>query len=407
VCLETFPGDMLAVHASSCGETVDVTLHVDEDRDSKTLDEALGQVFDTFSSTWEIAVIRRHFRKTSMEQLDDGCEEDWGKKLKIRFIGEEGIDEGGLSREFFTMLFRESQVFEDSLFSADADLLSKQHYKLMGKVTAMALLSGHPGPRCLEQHLVDFIVLGKSPDMSRLCTDVIKRQDVMHAIEQIQKVSDQSEGDVNVEHVDLLDQVNFRRRVTKSNKEEAVEAIKAHFLMYRCLPGLLQYMEGLKVNSVLDILKKYPESKKYFIKPSGSLSASEVMGMYSSSFSKNDDEKSDEEMVIYNMHQFLKNVERGRVTTVHIDIYAEDTQEDTKEVTVTMEQVFQSLTGCAHAPSNLAGSIYFDHLSAVLSSVNTCVPSINFSSIKDLRTYKTMEAHMLHIIFGTLGFGIV
>mgnify|MGYP006908580942 CR=1 FL=1 len=35
VCLETFPGDMLAVHASSCGETVDVTLHVDEDRDSK------------------------------------------------------------------------------------------------------------------------------------------------------------------------------------------------------------------------------------------------------------------------------------------------------------------------------------------------------------------------------------
>ena len=64
-----------------------------------------------------------------------------------------------------------------------------------------------------------------------------------------------------MEHVDLLDQVNFRRRVTKSNKEEAVEAIKAHFLMYRCLPGLLQYMEGNKVCSIV--------GRNFFLKAMG------------------------------------------------------------------------------------------------------------------------------------------
>ena len=72
-----------------------------------------------------------------------------------------------------------------------------------------------------------------------------------------------------------------------------------------------------------------------------------------------------------------------------------------------MEQVLQSFIGCQHLTSKIKGIITFDHSSVALSTVNTCIPSINFSNIKDITTYEGMETLMLNIVFGTYGFGIV
>ena len=41
---------------------------------------------------WNIKVVRRMFETTSIEQLEDGDEQDWERPLSIHFIGEEGID---------------------------------------------------------------------------------------------------------------------------------------------------------------------------------------------------------------------------------------------------------------------------------------------------------------------------
>ena len=59
----------------------------------------------TKESSWNISIIRRNFMLTAVQQLEDAEDSDWSRKINVTFIGEEGVDAGGLSREFFPPFF--------------------------------------------------------------------------------------------------------------------------------------------------------------------------------------------------------------------------------------------------------------------------------------------------------------
>ncbi|XP_060598120.1 uncharacterized protein LOC132751922 isoform X3 [Ruditapes philippinarum] len=400
VCYIDLPVCQIQEHADTCCSKQESDPGVVPSVENKSYEEALHNVYEAFSEQWELSIVRRHFLLTAMEQIEDATKDDWVKKVKVRFIGEEGIDEGGLTREFFTLLFKHTPIFDSDMIHVSADLLSKDVYLKMGKMTGMALLTGHPGPRCFTPHLVDYIICEKTPNIISLPEELIKA-DVKHAIQQIGNISEGDEDAVNLQFSDLLDAISFQRRITVQNKTEVINALKRHHLFYRCLPGLLQYMEGLKNNGVLDILRRFPDAKECFLKTE--LSSSEIMDLFVPSFSTDDIQKSDEEIVVYNFHQFLKNVERGRVVTNYFDL----DEEVEHSLTVKLSDVLQSLIGCKHVAPNMKGSITFDHSSKSLSTVNTCSPSINFSNIKDIITYRHFEQLFISVVFGTYGFGMV
>lgn len=118
-----------------------------------------------------------------MEQLDEGSEDDWKGCFRVNFIGEEGLDAGGLRREFFSLLFEKSDLLENNSFCLDAAKLAKKHYKLLGKATALAILYGHPGPQCFNQHITQYIVSGVEPEEVQLQS--IKRQDIVSAVNDV------------------------------------------------------------------------------------------------------------------------------------------------------------------------------------------------------------------------------
>lgn len=134
---------------------------------------------------WNIKVVRRMFETTSIEQLEDGDEQDWERPLSIHFIGEEGIDAGGLTREFFSLLFKSTKVFEGNTFSVNPQLLDSKQYSLIGKAVAKAIMSGHPGQRCLNQHVARYIILGKEPDFANVKTEEICRAEAVKAINDV------------------------------------------------------------------------------------------------------------------------------------------------------------------------------------------------------------------------------
>jgi len=88
-------------------------------------------------------------------------------------------------QKIFSILFQKSSVFEDGLLTFDASALEKKHYFLMGRMVAMSVLLGHPGPTNLENHLVDYILTGKTPSIADIPVDVVKRQDVAIAINEV------------------------------------------------------------------------------------------------------------------------------------------------------------------------------------------------------------------------------
>lgn len=141
-----------------------------------------------YEKPWNVKVVRRRFETTSIEQLEDGDEDDWKRPISILFIGEEGIDAGGLSREFFSLLFKTTKVFEGNTFSVDPQLLDSKHYRLIGKAVGKAIVSGHPGPRCLNHHVTQYILQGQEPDFSNIQTKEIYRADAAKAITDVRNL---------------------------------------------------------------------------------------------------------------------------------------------------------------------------------------------------------------------------
>jgi hypothetical protein len=66
------------------------------------------------------------------------------------------------------------------------------------------------------------------------------------------------------------------------------------------------------LHGVLEILQKHKSDAKALLVKTIGTSASEVMDFFKPQYSTNDNEKATEEMIIYNLNQFLKNLERKK-----------------------------------------------------------------------------------------------
>ena len=89
----------------------------------RTLTEELNTKHDELDDDKRWFVIRRSFLKEA-----DGS--DWQKPPRVEFIGEEGMDVGGLSMELFSLLFKTTEVFEGNNFSVKPKLFDEKHYRL-------------------------------------------------------------------------------------------------------------------------------------------------------------------------------------------------------------------------------------------------------------------------------------
>ena len=88
--------------------------------------------------------------------------------LKIRFIGELAVDEGGPMREYFR-LFTQSLSMAGSLFQVSAGgllpvhnipALGKNAYKLCGQTLAVGIIHGAQSPMCFTPETAQFLVHG-------------------------------------------------------------------------------------------------------------------------------------------------------------------------------------------------------------------------------------------------------
>jgi hypothetical protein len=101
-----------------------------------------------------------------MEMLTDGDEEDWSRKLLVHFVGEQGLDAGGLRREFITLFCSQTSLLNSNTFSCSAKSLQNREYVTLGKLVAYGLIFGHPGLRKLHPIIVKYILTETSPSMS-------------------------------------------------------------------------------------------------------------------------------------------------------------------------------------------------------------------------------------------------
>ncbi len=138
---------------------------------------------------WEVAVVRHNFHQTAQLELAFANEADWRKKLQVTFVGEEGCDEGGVAREFFSLLFTNNEIMDGNTFRLHPILLQKQQYKIYGQCVAYAILTGHPGPRNLNQATVKYLLDGALPDTLTIPLDDVPSQEVVSCMNRVRHAS--------------------------------------------------------------------------------------------------------------------------------------------------------------------------------------------------------------------------
>ncbi|XP_061195286.1 uncharacterized protein LOC133203526 [Saccostrea echinata] len=398
ICKELFPVDSLQQHAATCG---------DEEMPG-SLKVALTQKRSVFENedkeVWNIKVLRRNFMKTAIEQLEDADPDDWIKKPKVEFIGEEGIDCGGLFREFFSLLFKDGEEFEGNNFSVNSKLLDQKRYMLAGKAVATSILHGHPGPRRLNKYVVDYILTGKIPNMDNVSTEELNREDFKHAIKQMEEALPDKIERVYEDCITLLENAGYQQRLVYQNKHDAVRALKAHCLLYGKMAAIQQFIEGLKLHGILEILKKFPEDGAKVLSVDNFPTAEEIHSFLKPTFSDKDEEKKKEEAIIYNFSRFLQRVERKKITTTCIDPFAEVPKEE--ELCLNISHILTCLLGCERIPENIPYIVIeFDHEKCSLPKVNTCLPSVVFADTEKLQNYAYFEEIIISTVVGSYGFG--
>ncbi len=113
-----------------------------------------------------IVVRRKHLLFDAMTKFRGGLDDQ--KYLKVTFVGEPAVDDGGPLREFFHLLIKKLSE-ENKLLCGPYDCrtprkniveFQKNSFFQLGKMIAMSLVHGGPAPHFFSPAVADFICYG-------------------------------------------------------------------------------------------------------------------------------------------------------------------------------------------------------------------------------------------------------
>lgn len=112
------------------------------------------------------------------------------KLIRVVFIGEPAVDDGGPRREYFRLLMRD--VFTKSgLFSGypehvvplhNVEALAENKFYLIGKMIATSIVQGGEAPTCFAKAVADFIIF--SQVQSPVCIEDISDHSIQSCLNQ-------------------------------------------------------------------------------------------------------------------------------------------------------------------------------------------------------------------------------
>lgn len=116
-------------------------------------DAFIASLFFPNTSPFLKIVVRRDFAlRDSMSQLTQKSGSDLRKKMRVTFVGEEGVDAGGVTKEWFQLLLRELLDPVFGMFTEDhelhhqwflpSDIDNLSEFSLIGTILGLAIYNG-------------------------------------------------------------------------------------------------------------------------------------------------------------------------------------------------------------------------------------------------------------------------
>ena len=140
----------------------------DQDSSTYSLNETLQQKVTAWRAKelnsneyLRLNVRRQHVWKDTLFKLERTEPNELKNSLKVQFIGEPAVDQGGPSREFFTIINQHAQLslMSEEMFRHIVSALQRNEFYYFGCITALGLMQGSSGPKCFSKSVVDYIFL--------------------------------------------------------------------------------------------------------------------------------------------------------------------------------------------------------------------------------------------------------
>lgn len=346
------------------------------------------------------------------------CAGDLNKLIKVQFIGEPAVDQGGPRNEFFSLLHREiasSSLFvgepESKCFNHNIIALEQKEYLLYGQLCALGILQDSPSPCFFSPSVTDYIVYGKLSKVSTCVKDVPNAK-AKKKLEGLQGICDPDK----FKQVASFDcSLRFKAGYTKpivtiEDKDDLIRCISLHYLLLSGLVELEQFIDGLKLNGVLDLLRKHPKKARHLFMQSceNQVTSEKLDELFNCVFSpEGSNRRAPEEAVALNFFLYLEAVEANEAKSNLLDLA---TGEET-EITLSLSDVLQFITGSSTVPAtgfNEKPSIVFQHGDPHRKlHANTCSNTLTLPVNSTLMEFESFKNEFTSCLVMSPGFGTI
>lgn len=229
----------------------------------KTLEEALEQVLNGFpvEQYTFIEITRKKIVTRALECLEY---EDLKPRVTVKFIREEAVDSGGVTRKFFSELFLGFGVYSALVrgaypritFRHNLEALAKGLFEMFGKLVADALLNGCPGPHFFSPLVAGFVLdIHQEPHLD----EVPEECEFLTQLKRISSCCNEvSLTDAIEEFPERFDMGYTTATVIFENKNDLLNACVKYIVLSSVEEEIYSFKKGLASFGILELLHEFP-----------------------------------------------------------------------------------------------------------------------------------------------------
>ena len=406
--IESLPVDQL----DDCPEDITMEARNDKPVSHYATNECLTNLLIDWASTHlekgeqiRLKVRRQFVWQDVLLKLDRIEEGGHNKSVKVQFVGEPSVDQGGPRRELFTLINQHvgTSLVANGVFLHNVAALENKEFLRFGQLTALGLLQGSPGPKFFSPSVTNYILYGTLEK----CTPTIDEMpcgEVKSSMENLANVTDEKEfkEKASFQCSFRFDAGYSKPFITLSQKEEFFRCIALHYIILVSLSELEQFIDGLNNCNVLQLIRSNAEAFRMIFESSNQLLTAELVDeifdpvyspVGSSAFVQ-------EQAIMFNFNQLLEDIEQGKVS---VDIEGQC-------FNFTIGDILQFVTGCRDVPAigffprPSISFLHGDNAKQKLSA-NTCANILRLPVTEKMLKYPYFKEDITFCIVNSPGFG--
>ena len=341
----------------------------------------------------------------------------WAKELRVDFLGDAAIDDGGPRREFVSIIHKQLQdsnlfvgITNKKCFAHNYLALKEKDYELYGNLVVWTILQGCQPPSFLSAPVTDYIIYGKL-DKVRTDIDVVPDYEVRELLKTLKNLDDVEEFERQASMADIRFTAGYcKTKVTIEDRDEFISSIAVHMNVINSLSEINQFIKGLELFGFLGVVRKHPKDARSIFESlnNDALTAEVLDDLFEFDFSPpGSNRRAREEAIAVNVSKYFDEVEEGLIESPIFD----PATGERKEVMITLPMILQFCTGASLIPTlgfSKGPVISFNHEATDRKlQVNTCGLVLMLPVNDTLTNYASFKDEFTKCMLDSPGYGNV